>query len=50
MGVILAEFPLAVVAQGATRLDALSKVNPAAEKISFPGRQRRHDIGQLHFE
>ena len=41
---------LAVVAQGATRLDALSKVNPAAEKISFPGRQRRHDIGQLHFE
>ena len=41
---------LAVVAQGATRLDALNKVNPAAEKISFPGRQRRHDIGQLHFE
>ncbi len=41
---------LAVVAQGDTRTAALEKANVEAEKITFPGRQRRHDIGRLHFE
>ena len=41
---------LAIVSQGPTRQDALAAVNTAAEKITFPGRQRRSDIGRLHFE
>lgn len=41
---------LAVVARGATREEALARVEPAAEAITFPGRQRRRDIGRRHFE
>ena len=41
---------LAVVAQGRTREEALARVEPAAEAIGFPGRQRRRDIGRLHFD
>lgn len=41
---------LAVVANGATRQDARAKAYAAAEGITFDGRQRRTDIGKLHFE
>jgi phosphoribosylamine--glycine ligase len=41
---------LAVVATGPTRPAALEKANAAANRISFAGLQRRHDIGRLHFE
>ncbi len=41
---------LAVVAQGPTRETALARVEPAVAAISFPGSQRRHDIGRRHFE
>lgn len=41
---------LAVVARGATREEALARVEPAAEAICFPGLQRRRDIGRLHFD
>jgi len=41
---------LAVVARGRTREEALATVDPAADRIAFPGRQRRRDIGRLHFE
>jgi phosphoribosylamine--glycine ligase len=40
---------LAVVAQGPTREIALTRVESAAEAISFSGCQRRRDIGRLHF-
>jgi len=41
---------LAVVAQAPTRQAALATANAAADAITFPGRQRRHDIGRLHFD
>ena len=41
---------LAIVAGAATREAAVEKVNGEAEKITFAGRQRRSDIGRLHFE
>ena len=41
---------LAVVAQGPTREAALARVEPEADKIAFPGQQRRRDIGRRHFE
>ena len=40
---------LACVAQGADRSTAVKAAHAAAEKISFPGLQRRSDIGILHF-
>lgn len=40
---------LAVVARGPTREAALDLVESAADAIEFPGRQRRRDIGRLHF-
>lgn len=40
---------LACVAQGADRLSAVTAAHHAADKISFPGAQRRSDIGILHF-
>jgi pyrimidine operon attenuation protein/uracil phosphoribosyltransferase len=40
---------LACVAQGSDRLSAVTAAHAAAEKISFPGLQRRTDIGLLHF-
>jgi phosphoribosylamine---glycine ligase len=41
---------LAVVAGGPTRLDAVIKAHQAADKIDFPGLQRRRDIGILNFD
>lgn len=41
---------LAVVAQAPTRVEARDLADQAAEAIHFPGRQRRRDIGRLHFE
>jgi phosphoribosylamine--glycine ligase len=41
---------LAIVAQGATRTEALEQAYANAEKISFDGRQRRTDIAKMHFE
>jgi phosphoribosylamine--glycine ligase len=41
---------LAVVAQGATRVEAREKAYLNAEKITFDGRQRRTDIARMHFE
>ncbi len=41
---------LAVVAQAPTRQAAREKVYAEASKISFPGAQRRTDIGQRNFE
>jgi phosphoribosylamine--glycine ligase len=41
---------LAVVAQAATREEAVTKANAEADKIQFAGLQRRSDIGRLHFE
>jgi len=40
---------LACVAQGKDRLSAVEAAHAAADKISFPGLQRRTDIGLLHF-
>ena len=41
---------LAVVAQGATRVEAREKAYLNAEKITCDGRQRRTDIARMHFE
>ncbi len=41
---------LAVVSGAADRADAVAKASAAADKIQFAGRQRRHDIGILHFD
>ena len=41
---------LAVVSGGATRMEAVTKAHAAADLISFPGLQRRHDIGILNFD
>ena len=40
---------LACVAQGTDRLSAVNAAHAAADKITFPGLQRRTDIGILHF-
>ena len=41
---------LAIVAQGATRIDARDKAYTESAKVSFDGMQRRTDIGKMHFE
>ncbi len=41
---------LAVVAQGATRVEAREKAYAMSAKITFDGLQRRSDIGKMHFE
>ncbi|HRH96856.1 MAG TPA: phosphoribosylamine--glycine ligase [Prosthecobacter sp.] len=41
---------LAVVAQGATRVEAREKTYAESSKITFDGMQRRSDIGKMHFE
>jgi phosphoribosylamine--glycine ligase len=41
---------LAVVAGAATRAEAAARAHAAADRIAFDGRQRRHDIGILHFD
>ena len=41
---------LAIVAQGATRIDARDKAYAESAKVSFDGMQRRTDIGKMHFE
>lgn len=41
---------LAVVAGGNTRHDAVTKAHAAADHLSFPGMQRRRDIGILNFD
>lgn len=41
---------LAVVAQGATRVEAREKAYAESAKITFDGLQRRSDIGRMHFE
>ncbi|MCX6852965.1 MAG: phosphoribosylamine--glycine ligase [Verrucomicrobia bacterium] len=41
---------LAVVAQGATRVEAREKAYSESTKINFDGLQRRSDIGKMHFE
>ncbi len=41
---------LAVVAQGATRVEAREKAYAESAKITFDGMQRRSDIGKMHFE
>jgi phosphoribosylamine--glycine ligase len=41
---------LAVVAQGATRVEARDKAYNESTKITFDGLQRRSDIGKMHFE
>ncbi|OYW20003.1 MAG: phosphoribosylamine--glycine ligase [Planctomycetales bacterium 12-60-4] len=41
---------LAVVAQGATRVEARDKAYAESAKITFDGLQRRSDIGKMHFE
>ncbi len=41
---------LAVVAGGAARATAVEAAYREAAKISFPGSQRRSDIGKLHFD
>ncbi len=40
---------LACVAQGPDRLSAVTAAHAAADKVSFPGLQRRTDIGILNF-
>lgn len=40
---------LAIVAGGSTREEAVEKAHAATDKITFPGQQRRRDIGILHF-
>lgn len=41
---------LAVVSQGATRVEARGKAYAESAKITFDGLQRRSDIGKMHFE
>ena len=41
---------LAVVAGGGTRQEAVAKAHAAADLTSFPGLQRRRDIGILNFD
>ncbi|MEM7145963.1 MAG: phosphoribosylamine--glycine ligase [Verrucomicrobiota bacterium] len=41
---------LAVVHQGATRVEAVDRAYWEAGKVDFDGCQRRSDIGRLHFE
>lgn len=41
---------LAVVAQGATRVEAREKAYAESAKITFDGMQRRSDIGKMHFD
>ncbi|WP_395716076.1 phosphoribosylamine--glycine ligase [Prosthecobacter sp.] len=41
---------LAVVAQGATRVEAREKAYAESVKVTFDGLQRRSDIGKMHFE
>jgi phosphoribosylamine--glycine ligase len=41
---------LAVVSGGETREEAVAKAHAAADLISFPGLQRRRDIGILNFD
>lgn len=41
---------LAVVAQGATRVEAREKAYAESTEITFDGLQRRSDIGKMHFE
>jgi len=40
---------LAIVSQGATREDAVAAAHIEADKVAFPGMQRRRDIGILNF-
>ena len=40
---------LVVVASGATRQEAVAKVYRESDKVDFPGRQRRTDIGTRNF-
>jgi phosphoribosylamine--glycine ligase len=41
---------LAIVAQGATRVEARDKAYAESTKMTFDGMQRRSDIGRMHFE
>ncbi len=41
---------LAIVAQGATRVEARDKAYAESAKVSFDGMQRRSDVGKMHFE
>lgn len=41
---------LAVVAGGETREVAVQKAHAATDRVTFPGSQRRGDIGIMHFE
>lgn len=41
---------LAVVSGASTRQQSVAMAHAAADLISFPGLQRRHDIGILHFD
>ncbi|MGV3660641.1 MAG: phosphoribosylamine--glycine ligase [Prosthecobacter sp.] len=41
---------LAIVAQGATRVEAREKAYVESTKVTFDGLQRRSDIGRMHFE
>ena len=41
---------LAIVAQGATRVEARDKAYAESAKVTFDGMQRRTDIGKMHFE
>ncbi|HVJ47392.1 MAG TPA: phosphoribosylglycinamide synthetase C domain-containing protein, partial [Luteolibacter sp.] len=40
---------LAIVAGGSTREEAVEKAHAATDKITFPGQQRRRDIGIFNF-
>mgnify|MGYP001338079960 CR=1 FL=1 len=40
---------LAIVSGGATREEAVEKAHAATDKITFPGQQRRRDIGIFNF-
>ena len=40
---------LAIVAGGDTREEAVERAHAEAAKVTFPGSQRRSDIGRLHF-
>ncbi len=41
---------LAIVAQGATRVEARDKAYAESAKVSFDGMQSRSDVGKMHFE
>jgi len=41
---------LAIVAQGATRVEARDKAYAESAKVTFDGMQRRSDVGKMHFE